>query len=119
MPLAPLAEVVVTSMCFNSKGDSFLAEGRAEALLQVDEHLRNKLWINFVSLAGPLHEKEIKFLKCDHSRSRRRRSFTPLRTVTTLPTTRESEAWLSTFWTRKLVDTLALPSAVEKASSTL
>ena len=34
-----------------------------EALLQVDEYLRNKFRINFVSLAGPQHEKDIEFLK--------------------------------------------------------
>ena len=35
----------------------------AEALLQVDEHPKNKFRINLVSLAGPGHEKEIEFLK--------------------------------------------------------
>ena len=72
MPAAPFAEVVVSPMCFYSKGldvallvhgDDFFAEGRAEALLQVDEYLRSKFRINLVSLAGPRQEKEIKFLK--------------------------------------------------------
>ena len=49
MPTAPFAEVVVAPMCFYSKGidvamivhgDDFFAEGRAEALLQVDEYLK-------------------------------------------------------------------------------
>ena len=71
MLAAPFAEVVVAPMCFYSRGidvarivhgDDFFAEGRAEALLQVDEYL-NKFRINLVSLAGPGHEKEIKFLK--------------------------------------------------------
>ena len=44
-------------------GDDLSVEGRAEALLQVDEHLRNKFRINLVSLAGPGHEKELKFLE--------------------------------------------------------
>ena len=69
---APFAEVVVAPLCFYSKeidvamivhGDDFFAEGRAEALLQVDEYLKKKFRINLVSLAGPGHEKEIKFLK--------------------------------------------------------
>ena len=47
----------------NVHGDDFFAEGRVEALLQVDEYLKNKFRINLVSLAGPGHEKEIKFLK--------------------------------------------------------
>ena len=39
------------------------SKDRAEALLQVDEHLRNKFRINLVSLAGPGHEKESNFLE--------------------------------------------------------
>ena len=39
------------------------SKDRSEALLQVDEYLRNKFRINLVSLAGPGHEKEIKFLE--------------------------------------------------------
>ena len=67
MPAAPFAEMVFAPKCFYTKGidvamivhgyDSF-AEGRAEALLQVDNHLENKFRINHVSLAGPGHEKE-------------------------------------------------------------
>ena len=58
MPAAPFAEVVVAPMCFYSKGvdvvmivhgDEFFAEGRLEALLQVNEYLRNKFRINLVS----------------------------------------------------------------------
>ena len=55
---APFTEVVVAPMCFCSKGidvvhgDDFFAEGRAEALLQVDEHLRNKFRTHLVSLAA-------------------------------------------------------------------
>ena len=45
------------------QGNDFFAERRAEALLQVDEYLKNKFRINLVSLAGLGHEKEIKFLK--------------------------------------------------------
>ena len=65
MLAGPFAEVVVASMCFDSKGidvamvvrgDDFFAKGRAEALLQVDEYLKNKFRINLVSLA-------IKFFK--------------------------------------------------------
>ena len=57
MPAAPFAEVVVAPMCFYSKvvdvalivhGDDFFAEGRAEALLQVDEYLRTRFRINLV-----------------------------------------------------------------------
>ena len=68
MPTAPFAEVVVAPMCFYCKeidvamivhGD-FFAEGRVEALLQVDE---NKLRISPMSLAGPRHEKDIKSLE--------------------------------------------------------
>ena len=44
-------------------GDDFFAEGRAEALLQVDDYLRNKFRISLMSLAGPRHEKDITFLK--------------------------------------------------------
>ena len=44
-------------------GDDFLAEGRSEALLQVDEYLRNKFQINLASLTGPGHENLIEFLK--------------------------------------------------------
>ena len=39
------------------------SKDRAEALLQVDEYLRNKFRINLASLAGPGLEKEINFLK--------------------------------------------------------
>ena len=48
MLATPFAEVVVAPMCFHSKGihvamivhgDDFFAEGRAEALLQVEEYL--------------------------------------------------------------------------------
>ena len=72
MPAAPFAEVVVAPMCFYSKGvdvamivhgDDFFAERRAEALTQADEYMKNKFRINLVSLAGPGHEKEIRFLK--------------------------------------------------------
>ena len=67
MPAAPFAEVVVALVCFCCEGigvamivhsDDFL-----HPLLQVDEYLRNKFWINLVSLAGPGHEKGMKFLK--------------------------------------------------------
>ena len=44
-------------------GADFFAEGRAEALLQVDEYLRNKFRINLVSVVGPGHEKHINLLK--------------------------------------------------------
>ena len=72
MRATPFAEVVVAATCFYSKGidvativrgDDFFAEGRAEALLQVDEYLENNFRINLVSLAGPGHEKDIKFLQ--------------------------------------------------------
>ena len=68
MPVAPFAEVVVAPMCFSrtgidvtmiEHGSDFCTEGRAEALLQVDEYLWNKFRINLVSLAGPRHEKDI------------------------------------------------------------
>ena len=72
MPTALFAEVVVAPVCFHSgridvamivHGDDFFAEGRAKALLQVDEYLRNKFRITLVSLAGPRHEKDIKLDK--------------------------------------------------------
>ena len=46
-----------------ARGDDFFAEGRAEALLKVNEFLQNKFRINLVSLASPRHEKDILFLK--------------------------------------------------------
>ena len=61
MLATPFAEVVAAPLCFYSKwvdvamivyGDDFFAEGRAEALLQVDEHLNNKFRINLVSVVG-------------------------------------------------------------------
>ena len=67
---APFAEVVVAPMSFYRKGidvamivhgDDFFAEGRAEALLQVNEYQKNKFRINLVSLAGPGHWKEVQF----------------------------------------------------------
>ena len=72
MSAVPFAEVVVAPMYFASKridlamivhGDDFFAEGRAEALLQADEHLQNKFQISLVSLAGSWHEKDVKILK--------------------------------------------------------
>ena len=63
MPAVPFANVVVAPMAMIVHGDDFFADGRAEALLSVDEYLRNKSWINLVSFAGPRHEKDIKFLK--------------------------------------------------------
>ena len=61
MPVAQFAEVVVAPLCFYSKGvdvamivygDDFFTEGRAEALLQIDEHRNNKFRINLVSRVG-------------------------------------------------------------------
>ena len=47
-------------------GDEFFAEGRAEALLHVDEDLKNKFRINLVSLAGLDHERHQIPQACDH-----------------------------------------------------
>ena len=70
------AKCVVAPMCFYCKridvamivhGDDCVAEGRAEALLQVGGYLKNKFRINLVSLAGHGHEKENRSLEaCDH-----------------------------------------------------
>ena len=76
MLAAPFAEVVVAPMRSYSKGidvamivhgDDFFAEGLADALLQVDEYLRNKSRINLVTYStdgwtrtgDPTHNKKL------------------------------------------------------------